>query len=126
MLLHPVTLVLLHRLKKQVSGNVIDTLSYRYRHNLQNTLTLNFGAIAATVEYRYASSLEKTEVFNTNPLTGQDRRVPLHIVNIGLARNVKEWEVLLRVENLFQYYYVELERNMASERLITFSLYRTF
>ncbi len=108
------------------AGEVIDTLSYRYRHNLQNTLTLDFGAIAATMEYRYASCLEKTEVFDTNPLTGQDRRVPLHIVNIGLARNIDEWEVLLRIENLFQYYYVELERNMATERLITFSLYRTF
>ncbi|UCH63129.1 MAG: TonB-dependent receptor [Fidelibacterota bacterium] len=109
-----------------LAGNVIDTLSYRYRHNLQNTLTLNFGAVAATVEYRYASRLEKTELFDTNPLTGQDRRVPLHLVNSGLAWNAGEWEVLLRIENLFQYYYVELERNMAAERLITFCLFYTF
>ena len=108
------------------AGEVIDTLSYRYRHNLFNTVKLYVRGATLTFEYRYASRLDKTELFDENPRSGQDRRVPLHLINMSLGRTFYGWETLLRVENLFQYYYVELERNMASERLLTLTLNHTF
>ena len=107
-------------------GQVIDTLSYRFRHDLTVTVTAFLAGLAATAEYRYASRMDKTELFAENPLTGQDKRVPIHLWNVGLGYTRRGWEVLLRVENLFQYYYVELERNMGRERLTTLSVSKEF
>jgi iron complex outermembrane receptor protein len=102
---------------------VIDTLSYRHRHHLVTTGTVSWRGWSATVEYRYASKIEQTELFQEDPRTGRDRRVPLHLWNVSLGYRRAGIEVLLRIENLFQYYYVELERNMGEERnlALTFS-----
>ena len=97
-------------------GAVADTLSYRFRHNLINSLTGYWRSFNATVEYRYASRIESVELFDENPNTGSDLRVPIKLWNLSLGYQLKGWEFLFRVENVFQYYYVELERNMGEER----------
>jgi len=61
-----------------------------------------------------------------NPATGRDRRVPLNIWNMGILWEYRKYEIRLRVENLFQQYYVELERNLGEERNFQFSLIRNF
>ncbi|NHZ84945.1 MAG: hypothetical protein GWP19_03585 [Planctomycetia bacterium] len=53
-------------------------------------------------------------------------KVPIHLWNAGIGYNWKGLETRLRVENLFQYYYVELERNMGEERKISFNISKTF
>ncbi len=105
-------------------GDIIDTLSYRYRHHWVNTLGLHYWNLDASLEYRYASKLESVELFQENVLTGQDERVPVHIWNAGLGTTFKDWRFLFRVENIFQYYYTQLERNMEEERLFTLTVER--
>lgn len=108
------------------SGAVTDTLSYRFRHNLINSLTGYWRSFNATVEYRYASRIESVELFDENPNTGSDLRVPIHLWNFSFGYQIKEWEFLFRVENIFQYYYVELERNMCEERNFSLNVVKTF
>ncbi|MFQ6613100.1 MAG: TonB-dependent receptor domain-containing protein [Fidelibacterota bacterium] len=107
-------------------GKVIDTLSYRFRHSLVTTTATRLRGLTATVEYRYSSRIEKVELFDENTLTGQDRRVPIHLWNGSLAYSIRGWELLFRVENLFQYYYTELERNMGKERNFAITVTKKF
>jgi len=108
------------------SGNVLDTLSYRFRHNWISTISGNWKQFSASIEYRYASRIGSVQLFNENPLTGSDIRVPIHLWNVGIGYNWKGMETRLRVENLFQYYYVELERNMGEERKVSINISKSF
>ncbi|RMF10502.1 MAG: TonB-dependent receptor [Candidatus Neomarinimicrobiota bacterium] len=95
---------------------VIDTLAYRHRHHFVPQMRLKVGDWTWTVDGRFASAIEKTKLFAEDPVTGRDRRVPIRVWNSSLEWSRKRWQLLFRVENLFQYYYVELERNMGEER----------
>ncbi|NHZ85127.1 MAG: hypothetical protein GWP19_04515, partial [Planctomycetia bacterium] len=108
------------------SGNVIDTLSYRFRHNIVSTITGYWKQLSTTIEYRYASRIGSVELFPEDAKTGSDIRVPIHLWNIGIGYTWKGWDTQLRVENLFQYYYVELERNMGEERKISVNINKSF
>ena len=108
------------------SGNVIDTLSYRFRHNWVSTISGYWKQSSATIEYRYASRIGSVQLFEENLLTGSDIRVPIHLWNIGIGYTWKGFEIRIRIENLFQYYYVELERNMGDERKISINISKTF
>ncbi len=107
-------------------GSITDTLSYRYRHHFTQTTSLHLGTITVQLDSRHTSKMEKTELFAENPATGRDRRVPLNIWNMGILWEYRKYEIRLRVENLFQQYYVELERNLGEERNFQFSLIRNF
>lgn len=103
-------------------GAVLDTLSYRYRQHWVTTLGLHYWNLDASLEYRYASRLESVELFQENPLTAQDERVPVHVWNAGLGTSYKDWRAIFRVENIFQYYYTQLERNLEQERIFMITL----
>ncbi|MEA3286040.1 MAG: TonB-dependent receptor [Candidatus Marinimicrobia bacterium] len=104
------------------AGDVLDTLSYRHRYHWISTLGMHHWGLDASVEYRYLSRMESVELFQENMLTGQDTRVPIHIWNAGLGSTYGDWHFLLRVENIFQYYYTQLERNIEEERVFTFTV----
>ncbi|MCF7808692.1 MAG: TonB-dependent receptor [Candidatus Marinimicrobia bacterium] len=107
-------------------GEVVDTLSYRHRYHWISTLGAHYWGLDAAVEYRYSSRMESVELFDENGLTGQDVRVPIHVVNAGVGTNIGTWNFLFRVENIFQYYYTELERNIAEERVFKFKVEKAF
>ena len=107
-------------------GEIIDTLSYRHRYHWISSLGLHYWGLDASIEYRYLSRMESVELFDENIITGQDARVPIHIWNAGLGRSYRDWHVLMRVENIFQYYYTQLERNIEEERIVTFTIERRF
>jgi len=97
-------------------GNTIDTLAYRFRHTLVTTIGTRFMGVTTMLENRYMSRIEKVQLFQENPISGEDKRVPIHIWNAGLGYDYRGWDFLFRVENMFQYYYTELERNIGEER----------
>ncbi|MBC8345981.1 MAG: TonB-dependent receptor [Candidatus Marinimicrobia bacterium] len=97
-------------------GNAIDTLAYRFRNTLVTTIGTRIFGVTASIENRYMSQIERVKLFQENPITGQDKRVPIHIWNANIGTNIRGWDLLFRVENMFQYYYTELERNMGDER----------
>ncbi|MFQ6605360.1 MAG: TonB-dependent receptor domain-containing protein [Fidelibacterota bacterium] len=105
------------------AGDVIDTLAYRYRQHFTQTVTVRLGPWSFSIDSRHTSALEKTKLFSENPLTGSDRRVPVHVWNSGLAWQDRHWEIHFRVENIFQYYYTDLERNMGPERMVLMSVF---
>lgn len=107
-------------------GEVTDTLSYRFRHNLVNSITGYWKKFNANVEYRFASRIESVELFEENAITDSDKRVPIHLWNISTGYRNNDWEVLFRIENVFQYYYTELERNMGKERNISVNISKIF
>ncbi len=107
-------------------GNVIDTLSYRYRHHLTQTTRINLGLMAFLVDSRHTNRMESTELFSENAKTGKDKRVPINVWNVGVSYDYRDYEIRFRVENIFQQYYVELERNMGEVRNYHVSLYRNF
>jgi len=107
-------------------GEVIDTLSYRFRHNLINSLKGSWRSFNATIEYRYASRIESIQLFNENKITGSDLRVPIHLWNISFGYSRNNWDLLFRIENIFQYYYVELERNIGEERNYSLNISKRF
>ena len=107
-------------------GDILDTLSYRHRYHWISTLGFHYWGLDASVEYRYLSRMESVELFDENSLTGSDARVPIHVWNAGMGTSYGGWHFLLRVENVFQYYYTQLERNIEEERIGTFTLERRF
>ncbi len=107
-------------------GTIIDTLAYRYRHHFTQTTTVNISSFSFLIDSRHTSRMEKTKLFDVNPMTGRDRRVSLKVWNCGISWTIKQYEIRLRIENVFQQYYVELERNMGEERNFQFSLMKTF
>jgi len=108
------------------SGNVIDTLSYRFRHNLISTISGYWKQFSATLEHRYVSRIGSVQLFEENYITGSDIRVPINLWNVGFGYTLKGWETRLRIENMFQYYYVELERNMGEDRKISINISKSF
>ncbi|MEE8335554.1 MAG: TonB-dependent receptor [Candidatus Neomarinimicrobiota bacterium] len=109
----------LNPVKINKRDQVIDTLSYRYRHNLVTSGGTRLGRFTGLIESRYSSRMDKVQLFPENKRTGQDKRVPIHVWNFSFAYNLRGWDIILRVDNLFQYYYTELERNMGTERNIS-------
>ncbi len=105
-----------------------DVLAYRHRHSLviseQIVLSerLSFG-----VDYRYLSKMEKVQLYDENPVTGADRRVPIKLVSGFCSYSFDHsLRINLSVENLFQYYYVVIERNMGPVRLLKVRMDYTF
>jgi len=107
-------------------GDIIDTLSYRHRYHWISSMGIHYWGLDASIEYRYLSRMESVELFDENMMTGADARVPVHVWNAGIGRWHKDWHFVLRVENVFQYYYTQLERNIEEERIMTFSVERRF
>jgi len=95
-----------------------STLAYRHNHSLViNEEILVSRKITAGLDYRYLSRMKVVQLYDENPTTGADQRVPIHLVNgfIKVSPNSK-LNCVLSVENLFQYYYVVIERNMGTPR----------
>jgi len=113
---------LLDPVELNAAGDVIDTLSYRHRYHWISTLELHYWGWDASLEYRYLSRMESVELYQENDMTGQDIRVPVHVWNAGLGTSYGSWQLLFRVENMFQYYYTQLERNIEEERIFTLSV----
>ena len=97
-----------------------DVLAYRHRHSLVISEQLILSDwLSLGIDYRYLSKMERVQLFPENFKTGADQRIPIHLVggfcNINLQISLN---LSLSVENLFQYRYVMVERNMGPVRLI--------
>ena len=119
-------LTVIDPMETDTQGEILDTLSYRHRYHWISSMGIHYWGMDASIEYRYLSRMESVELFQENILTGADARVPIHVWNAGVGKSIKEWHFLMRVENVFQYYYTQLERNIEEERIVTFSVERRF
>ncbi|MBC8374449.1 MAG: TonB-dependent receptor [FCB group bacterium] len=117
---------ILDPMETDAEGEILDTLSYRHRYHWISSMGIHYWGMDASIEYRYLSRMESVELFQENDLTGADARVPIHIMNVGIGSSYHDWHFLMRVENVFQYYYTQLERNIEEERIATFTIERRF
>jgi len=63
--------------------------------------------------------MERVQLYDENAKTGADQRVPIHLVGGFCNLLIKSsLQLNLSVENLLQYYYVIIERNLGPVRLI--------
>jgi len=103
-------------------------LAYRHNHSLVISQQFNLAKLLSCgVDYRYLSKMERVQLYDENPATGADQRVPIHLVGGFCNLIIKPaLQLNLSVENLLQYYYVVIERNMGPVRLIKLRLDYSF
>lgn len=103
-------------------------LAYRHEHSVVSTTKILLSPqLLCSVEYQYRSKIRRVQVYPTHPKTGADDRVPIHLWSLhGFYQATSHFTLRLSVENLFQYYYVMVERNMGAPRHIQLGLDFTY
>lgn len=105
-------------------------LAYRHNHSLVISQQFNSAVarwLSCGVDYRYLSQIERVQLYAENPATGADQRIPIHLVGGFCNLIIKpRLQLNLSVENLLQYYYVIIERNMGPVRLVKLRLDYSF
>ncbi len=101
-----------------------------YRHEKSLVISEQFAItkyMTCGIDYRYLSKMRRVQLFDENPKTGADQIVPIHLFSgfVQLAVN-KSLSATLSAENLFQYYYIVVERNMGPVRYIKLNLNYSF
>jgi len=96
-----------------------ESLAYRNKHNFFTILDISAEKWKIGLEWRFLSRIDGVRIYPENENTGQDKRVPVKLANLRFQRDFRYLRFQLRVDNLFQYYYTLLERNIVSERKFT-------
>lgn len=83
-------------------------LTYRPQHILTASVTLTPGMFEFGVDYRFASKLkeEQVEVFP------EDERVPQKVLDARAGLTVGPYTFTFNVENVLNYHYTQIERNL--------------
>lgn len=97
-----------------------ETLAYRPRHLFVAGLSLSYSNFEVGMDYRYISRLEKVSV------SSQDDRVPQKVGDFRISTNISGLRLALNVNNLFQYNYTQIEKNIAPPRHVVFTVNREF
>lgn len=87
-------------------------LSYRPQHLLTTSTTLNLGIFEVGVDYRLASRLkqEQLEVFPNDP------RIAAKVFDARAGVTIGNTTLMLNADNLFNYHYNQIERNLEATR----------
>ena len=92
------------------------TLAYRPEHSLTSGFTIAYSIFEAGIDYRYMSRLKEVKVYPN------DKRVAQKIWDARISATIKEYMLSLNINNMFQYNYLQVERNMAPMRNIVFTV----
>lgn len=100
--------------------NTGNLLSYRPQHLLTTSLTLKKGIFELGADYRFASRLKKEqlEIFPDDP------RVATKILDARVGVVFRQTTLMLNAENLLQYKYNQVERNLEPARQFSISWQR--
>jgi len=85
-------------------------LAYRPRWSLQLEPSLHLGSLSLRLDYRYASRLERVSVY------AADERVPQHELGFRVQLDAAGLQWTAGVDNLLNYNYTQLERNLGDTR----------
>jgi len=95
-----------------------ETLAYRPRHLWTSGLTLSYSIFEAGIDFRYISRLERVKVYPNDDRVAQkvwDGRISTRMLGFNLSFNVN---------NMFQYHYWQIERNIGAPRNYVFTASR--
>lgn len=93
-----------------------DELPYRPRNRLVASVRWEGGPFSAEARFRYASRVRRVKMYP------QDDRVPQYVVDVSGGVRLRNCTLSFRVDNLLQYHYTEVERNLAPIRSFTLAL----
>jgi outer membrane receptor protein involved in Fe transport len=74
------------------------------------------GPVEFQLDYRYLSRFDEVKLFDL------DERIAQHILNLRLSYSWKTLQFTVSVNNLLNYHYAQLERNLGEIRHLTASL----
>lgn len=96
--------------EKNPKTSFATPLAYRPQHLVTCAFSVQFGPIEAGVDYRYISRLDSVKVFP------DDDRVSQNIVDARIGYHLKRISVSANANNVLNYNYTQVERNMAPMR----------
>jgi outer membrane receptor protein involved in Fe transport len=95
-------------------------LAYRPRWTGQLSPSVHLGRVSSSLNYRYSSRLQQVSVYSG------DERVPQHELNVRAQIHWSGLSWTVGVNNLFNYNYTQLERNLGDIRNFAIGINGTF
>jgi iron complex outermembrane receptor protein len=104
--------------RNKVTGGELE---FRPRHLLQARLSSEFNRFSASTDFRYISKYESVDSVLIRQVPDGDARVDAYVLDARLSYDLKDaltipLKLTLQVENLLNYYYVEIVGNLAPLR----------
>ncbi len=103
-----------------------DILKFRSRFYITSGFILNLTPVNISAQYKFVSRIVKVEEQLRFILKDYDVRVPIHLVDLNVNLDLKNFylpfEINFTVQNLLDYYYVDLVGNLAPTRFISFGV----
>jgi iron complex outermembrane receptor protein len=104
-------------------------LKYRSKYTLISSVTLPYRFLSFTFDFRYISKIQRLDDMLSLQVKDYDAIVPIYVVDVNLNFDLMHFKlpftVNLSVQNLFDYYYVEMVGNLAPTRLVSLRLQYT-
>ncbi|MEJ5285655.1 hypothetical protein D9V84_07610 [Bacteroidetes/Chlorobi group bacterium Naka2016] len=98
-------------------------LKYRSKYTLISSVTLPYKFVSATFDFRYISKIERLDDMLRLQVEDYDAIVPIYVVDANLKFDLDYFKLPLTinfgVQNLLDYYYVEMVGNLAPTRLVS-------
>lgn len=98
-------------------------LKYRSKYSLISSITLPYKFFSATFDFRYISKIERLDEMLRLQVEDYDAIVPIYVLDFNLNFDMTKlglpFILNLGVQNLLDYYYVEMVGNLAPTRLIS-------
>jgi len=97
-----------------------ETLAYRPNHLFTGSISVSKGIINTGLDYHYVSRLDNVKVYPN------EDRVDQHILDWYLGANWGNYTATLNINNILNYNYLQIERNMAPMRNYSLTLLLNF
>ncbi|MFQ5604742.1 MAG: TonB-dependent receptor domain-containing protein [bacterium] len=97
-------------------------LTYRPQHILTTSVTVKLGFFNFGGDFRFASKLKKEQL----EVFPNDERVATKVCDVHAGLSTSTFTLMLNVENLLQYNYTQIERNIEPIRQFTLTFQRDF
>ncbi|HET9136190.1 MAG TPA: TonB-dependent receptor [Candidatus Kapabacteria bacterium] len=110
--------------KNRVTGNVLE---FRPRHLFQGRISSTINDLSASVDFRYISKYESLDSVLIRTVPDGDARVNAYILDARVGYNLQPalhipMKATFEVQNLLNYYYVEIVGNLAPLRQFSLRL----
>jgi iron complex outermembrane receptor protein len=120
----PVTFGLTFLEPKDIDSAMV--LKYRPRWNLVASITFPYDNFSVVTDFRYISKIERIDETLRLQVPDYDARVPIYVLDFSLQVDFRKYKLPFRlnfsVQNVLDYYYVEMVGNLAPTRLISMKI----
>lgn len=101
-------------------------LKYRSRWNLVASITFPYENFSVVTDFRYISKIERIDETLRLQVTDYDARVPIYVLDFSLQIDFRKYKLPFQlnfsIQNVLDYYYVEMVGNLAPTRLISMKI----